>query len=381
MPGGTVVAETARLRLRQASVADAAFILALMNEPGWLQYIGDRGVRTLEDAERYIRNRFQADYTRLGYGMYVVAHLDDERPVGLCGLVNRDWLPAPDIGFAIRADEAGRGFGYESATAILSLARENFGLARLLAVTTPDNRPSRRLLTRLGFKCMTESHLSPENEFLCLYSRDFIPQMSPGRVAESYDRIADRWCAAHFNMKNGIEAHRKALDFLDKSNRQRAALDVGCGASGRLIELMNEAGLAAEGLDLSAKMLARARDRHPDVTFHHADICQWIPPHPYTFISAWDSLWHTPLEQQTRILARLLNALEPGGVMILTSGGLHQPGETRDEAMGVPMYHAAPGIPALMDTIERTHCVCRHLEYDQWPELHIFVIAQKMPNP
>ncbi|GEM_PF-52170 len=376
-----VVATTARLCLRHAAQSDAPFVLEILNEPGWLRYIGDRGVRNLDDARQYIRERFQAGYAQDGYGMYVVERSGEPGPVGLCGLVNRDWLPAPDIGFAMLARVAGQGLGSEAAAAVLELARTRFSLERLVAVTAPDNAPSRRLLRKLGFECQSEKHPTPENKFLCLYSRDLVRAMSPAEVAGSYDQIAERWTAPGFDASNGISAHQRALAFLEPPSRDFPALDVGCGANGRIIDTLLTAGLDVEGLDLSERMLELARARHPEITFHHADICEWQPPRHYAFISAWDSLWHAPLADQPKVLRRLLGALSPGGVIIFTSGGLDRPGETRDEAMGVPMYHATPGIPALLDIIDKSGCTCRHLEYDQWPELHIFVIAQKIPNP
>jgi ubiquinone/menaquinone biosynthesis C-methylase UbiE len=105
--------------------------------------------------------------------------------------------------------------------------------------------------------------------------------MAPREVAASYDRIAGRWSHEQFDLQNGIAQHERALSFLPGGGG--VALDVGCGASGRIIDLLRGRGLRVEGLDLSVEMLRLARIRHPDVLFHHADICDWAPGRDYAF--------------------------------------------------------------------------------------------------
>ncbi len=199
--------------------------------------------------------------------------------------------------------------------------------------------------------------------------------MKPEDVAHSYDAIAERWNDESFPRQNGIEQHRRAIAF---ARGRGAALDIGCGSSGRIMDLLLEAGFEPEGLDLSTKMIELARRRHPDVTFHHADICEWALPRKYDLISAWDSIWHVPLASHEAVLGKVLSGLTAGGVCIFTTGAVDEPSETRDSAMGVPMYHSAPGIPAIMEILARAGCVCRHLEHDQHPDLHVYVIAQKI---
>ena len=111
--------ETARLKLREFSADDAAFVLRLLNEPSFIEFIGDRGVRTLTDAERYLRNGPMASYRHHGHGLLRVSLKDGDIPVGMCGLVKRDTLPAPDIGFALLPDFWGRGYVTEAAEAVL----------------------------------------------------------------------------------------------------------------------------------------------------------------------------------------------------------------------------------------------------------------------
>jgi SAM-dependent methyltransferase len=199
--------------------------------------------------------------------------------------------------------------------------------------------------------------------------------MEPRETAAVYDQIGHHWAEADFPATSGIAQHERALRFC--STAPRTALDVGCGSSGRIIELLLQRGCAVEGLDLSTRMLALARARHPHVTFHHADICTWAPPRAYDFISAWDSIWHVPLDRQPAVIAKLCGALNPGGIFIFTSGGVDQPGERTNPCHGVPLYHAAPGIPALLRTIDAAGGVCRHLEFDQWPESHLYVVVQR----
>lgn len=197
--------------------------------------------------------------------------------------------------------------------------------------------------------------------------------MQPTQIAESYDQIAHHWLEPHLET-NGIRQHEQALQFREGGGM---ALDVGAGCSGRFIRLLQSRGYEVEGLDVSSRMIALAKERHPEIGFHHADVCEWIPPRQYDFITAWDSIWHVPLEQSLTVLGKLLGALNPGGVFIWTTAGLDGPEEKRDSAMGPPVYYSVPGIPKTLEAISAAGCVCRHLEYDQWPEKHLFVIAQK----
>lgn len=196
-------------------------------------------------------------------------------------------------------------------------------------------------------------------------------------IASAYDQLAERWTDAHFHPQNGLAQHRRALAFLGDAKPGGWALNVGCGCNTRFNDLLRSHGLALEGLDLSARMLALARAADPDVVLHQADVCSWQPARRYRFIAGWDSLWHVPLDQQHAVLLKLLQALEPGGVILFTAGGLDVPGEHWDDTMGLPVYYATPGIPGLLAVLGETGCVCRHLEFDQHPQSHLCVIAQR----
>ena len=146
------VIETARLRLREFTPEDAAFVLRLLNEPSFLRYIGDRGVRSLDDAKRYIADGPVAGYARFGYGLMRVERKSDGATVGMCGVLKRDALPDPDIGFSFLPEHWSQGYALESARAVMRHAREILGLGRIVAITTKDNEPSMRLLEKLGFR-------------------------------------------------------------------------------------------------------------------------------------------------------------------------------------------------------------------------------------
>ncbi len=144
--------ETERLTLRWMDADDAAFMLALLNDPGWLRYIGDRGVRTLAQARRYILEGPAAMTARLGFGLYLVREKAGARPVGICGLVKRDFLDDVDLGYAFLAQYCGQGYARESAAAVLDYAKRELGLRRVVAALRSDNAASARLLVKLGMR-------------------------------------------------------------------------------------------------------------------------------------------------------------------------------------------------------------------------------------
>lgn len=156
-----IVLETERLTLRHLCEDDAAFILALLNEPSFLQFIGDKGVRTLEDARIYILKGPVDMYSRLGFGLYMTELKDGNIPLGMCGLIKRDALEDVDIGFAFLPEFWGKGYAYEASAAVLDHGKEALGLKRIVAITSPDNQASGRLLEKLGLRfeqmiCLSE---------------------------------------------------------------------------------------------------------------------------------------------------------------------------------------------------------------------------------
>jgi RimJ/RimL family protein N-acetyltransferase len=167
------VLETERLILRHLAMSDAEFILTLLNEPSFLRYIGDKKVRTREDAEQYMLNGPIASYERNGFGLYLTALKESGTPIGLCGLLKREELPDPDIGFALLPDFWNKGFAFEAANRVLEDARGRLKLPRILAITNLDNDASIKLLQRLGLSFERIIKLSPDAvDEVRLFKRD-----------------------------------------------------------------------------------------------------------------------------------------------------------------------------------------------------------------
>ncbi|MFD2572675.1 GNAT family N-acetyltransferase [Spirosoma soli] len=163
------VLETKRLRLSQLSVDQAPFILELLNTPSWLAYIGDRGVRTLDDARNYLLNGPIASYNRFGFGLYLVTLIDTDVPIGLCGLLQRETLDHPDIGFAFLPDYMHKGYGFEAASAVMTYARTTLGVGGIMAITVTHNENSIKLLKKLGFHFERLITFAPGTEELMLF--------------------------------------------------------------------------------------------------------------------------------------------------------------------------------------------------------------------
>lgn len=165
-----MVLETERLILRRFSSDDAAFVLELVNDPAWLEHIGDRNVRTLEDARAYLEKGTIAMYERLGFGMYVVALRDSKEPIGTCGLIKRDGLDDVDIGFAFLPQFRGKGFALESAAAVLEHGKRDFGLKRIVAIVSPANHRSIKVLESIGLRFERGITLPGDTEEISLYA-------------------------------------------------------------------------------------------------------------------------------------------------------------------------------------------------------------------
>ena len=164
------ILETGRLALRQLTVDDAAFVLELLNEPSFLQFIGDKGVRNLDDARNYILTGPMASYERFGFGLWLVVLKADAAPIGICGLLKRDTLPDVDIGFAFRPAFWSKGYAFEAASAVLTHGREAFGLRRIVAITSPDNASSAALLEKLGLRFERTLTLSGDSADIRLFA-------------------------------------------------------------------------------------------------------------------------------------------------------------------------------------------------------------------
>jgi RimJ/RimL family protein N-acetyltransferase len=165
-----IVAETDRLFLRRLTTEDAAFILDLLNQPSFLKFIGDRGVRTLDDACEYILKGPIASYERHGFGLYLTLLKENGVPIGICGLVKRDALDDPDVGFAFLPQFWLKGYAFESASAVLAYGKNTLGLKRIVGVTSSDNDGSIRVLEKLGLRFKRMVKLSEDGPELRLFT-------------------------------------------------------------------------------------------------------------------------------------------------------------------------------------------------------------------
>lgn len=168
-----MILETARLRLRTVETDDAAFYYALVNDPTWLEFIGDKGIRSVEQARAAIIDGPVAMQARHGHSLYVMERKQDCRALGLCGLIRRDFLPDVDIGYAIRPEHFGQGYTFEAAQAVLQLARGPLGITRVLGLTAPGNINSIRLLNKLGLRFQEIKLLPPGDRPTNIYAIDF----------------------------------------------------------------------------------------------------------------------------------------------------------------------------------------------------------------
>jgi len=165
-----MILRTARLVVRELTAGDASFILTLLNDPGFIEHIGDRGVRTTVDAENYIERGPRSSYAQHGYGLWLVELMESATPIGICGVLKREALPDPDIGFAFLPHYRSRGYAFEAACAVRDCARDTFNVTRLLAIVSPANVSSIRLVERLGFAYERTIVMPGETKELKLYA-------------------------------------------------------------------------------------------------------------------------------------------------------------------------------------------------------------------
>ena len=168
------IIETVRLILRKFTLHDAAFVLELLNTPTWLQFIGDRNVLSIEDAENYLKNGTLKSYQEHGFGFYAViekAEMSDRssKIIGMCGLIKRDSLPDIDIGFAFLPNFVSKGFGYEAASATLNYAKNTLKIDRIIAIVNPENEKSIGLIRKIGMQFEKMIKFGDEEKELMLF--------------------------------------------------------------------------------------------------------------------------------------------------------------------------------------------------------------------
>lgn len=203
--------------------------------------------------------------------------------------------------------------------------------------------------------------------------------MRPQETGAAYDRIAAWWAATEAGLRAGIPYVEQAIA---AAPRRGAALDVGCGAGGRLLALLEAAGFHVTGLDVSAGMLEHARRRHPGVRFVHADVATWEPPAGtrYDLVLAWDSTFHLPRDLQEPVLRRLCRWLAPGGVLLATTGG--KEGEVSGEMQGVRFAYSALAPDAVAAIAAEEGCAVELREADQPPAPHLaWLVRRTAPSP
>lgn len=166
-----VIVETPRLALREFESSDVGFVLRLLNDPDFIRYIVDKGVRNEEQAGEYLRAGPFQSYERHGFGLWCVESRADRSAIGMCGLLRREHLAAADVGYAFLPEARGRGFAREATQAVIAHARSAFEMDRLLAIVDPQNSRSLHLLSKLGFTSEGTTTLPPETKALCLLSR------------------------------------------------------------------------------------------------------------------------------------------------------------------------------------------------------------------
>lgn len=196
--------------------------------------------------------------------------------------------------------------------------------------------------------------------------------MHPKETGARYDRVA-LWYQQNIPEAYGVAQLERALRFARNKGR---ALDVGCGSNGRFLDVLLRQGFQPEGVDVSGEMIALARKRLPGLVFHHADICEWDLPGAYDFISAWDSTFHLPIAQQAPVLQKLCAGLSSGGVLLFTCGG-GGPGEISGSFEGETFDYSTLGVDGFLRLLAQSGCSCLHVEYDQYPENHVYIVGRK----
>ncbi|KEO75679.1 class I SAM-dependent methyltransferase [Anditalea andensis] len=191
-------------------------------------------------------------------------------------------------------------------------------------------------------------------------------------IGDKYDKIAQWWHDYHRESTYGLSQIEKAMAYCGSGG---SALDVGCGSGGRIINSIEHNGFRVTGIDPSAKMIALAKANHPSAQFHVADICKWDTDKKYNLIIAWDSIFHLPLSMHYPVLTKLCGMLQKNGVLAYTFGdgyGAHESDWQNDK-----FPYSTIGINGNLSIIMDCNCECRHLELDQYPEKHVFMIVRK----
>jgi SAM-dependent methyltransferase len=196
--------------------------------------------------------------------------------------------------------------------------------------------------------------------------------MDPAETGRAYDAIAAWWDAGERAATTGLDFLRSAVRIAPRGR----ALDVGCGTGGRMIEALQSSGYSVTGVDVSPGMLAFARRRHPGVDFFEADIATWSANGRFELVLAWDSIFHIPRAAQAAIVGRLCDLLADGGVLLFTAGGVDS--EIRGEMAGQTFGYGSLADVDYLRILGDRGCSCVLMQRDQYPEVHLVIIAQKV---
>lgn len=196
--------------------------------------------------------------------------------------------------------------------------------------------------------------------------------MNPKELGKKYDKIAKWWHESHNDSQYGMKQLDMALKFVSDG---RSALDVGCGTGGRIIRKLENQGFAVTGIDVSEEMINLAIQNHPNASFLVQDICTWETDNKFDFIIAWDSIFHLPLQMHRLVIEKLYNLLEENGILIYTFG--NATGEHKDRWHDDEFYYSSIGINGNLTALINNGLIIMHLELDQFPERHVYVVAKK----
>jgi len=199
--------------------------------------------------------------------------------------------------------------------------------------------------------------------------------MIPHDTGRLYDTLALWWLEQMRYSTYGLQALERALTFVSNSQH---ALDVGCGGEGRFLRMLMQQGFHCTGLDISKEMAALAAQQSPGADVFVGDICSWSLPRRYDVITAWDSTFHLPLNHHELVLQKLCEGLSASGVLLFTCGGGDAANETEGEFGGQRFEYSTLGVPTFLRLLSQHGCSVKHLEYDQYPENHVYIIAQRL---
>lgn len=192
-------------------------------------------------------------------------------------------------------------------------------------------------------------------------------------IGEKYDKIAKVWEEEHRNSRYGIWQIEKAISYCENKN---TALDVGCGCGGRISDLLIKEGFSITGIDASGEMIKIAKQNYPEINFIQADICEWQSDKKFDLIIAWDSIFHLSYNEHKPVITKLTSILNPKGIIIYTFGD--DTGEHYSDWLNDSFRYSSIGINGNIKTLIENNCEIKHLELDQFPEKHIFIIAKKL---